>query len=255
MSTLAYNEPHKISAGLLTLVIHALFLALLYLGVSWQVKQPEGMEVELWGELPETSPPPAIQPPAAPAPAPEHAKPKAVEKPAPPAKADIELAEKKKKAEVKKTAKPEPKTKPSKADQKRMQEDILAMDKQAETVTAKELAASKDRAALAAKENAAITSEEQKYKALISARIRSKIVMPPDVPDNALAIFDITLLVDGSVLDKKLIKSSGNVAYDNEVERAIKKAEPLPLPKSDAVRERFINPNHLKLKFSPQDGE
>ncbi|HEY5995331.1 MAG TPA: cell envelope integrity protein TolA [Gallionellaceae bacterium] len=255
MSTLAYQEPYRFSAGLMTLVIHALFFALLYLGVNWQVQQPQGMEVEIWSELPETSIPPAAPPSVMPPPAPEHAKPKAAEQSAPPAKADIELKDKKKKTEVEKAAKPEAKKKPTRAEQKRMQEDILAMDQQAEAVTTQELTANQAKAAQAAKANAAITSEVEKYRALISSKIRSKIVMPPDVPDNALAIFDITLLVDGSVLDKKLIKSSGNAQYDDEVERAILKAQPLPLPKSDAARERFINPNHLKFKFSPQDGE
>lgn len=256
MSTLATHEPYRFSAGLLTLAVHAAFLVLLYMGVNWQVKQPEGMEVELWGELPDTlpPPPPAYRPETPPPPV-EPAKPKAVEKAAPPAKADIELAEKKKKAETKKTAKPEPKKKLTKAERERMQADLLAMDKQAETVDAKEKEASNKRAALAEKANAAIKSEVDKYKGLIRSKIRSKIVMPPDVPDSALAEFEVTLLVDGSVLDKKLVRSSGNTQYDDEVERAILKAQPLPLPTDETAREHFINPKHLKLKFSPHDGE
>ncbi len=255
MSTLAYHEPYRLSAGLLTLAIHVFFLAFLYLGVSWQVKQPEGMMVELWGELPESSLPPAPPRAETPPPPPEQAKPKAVEKPAPPAKADIELADKKKKTQVKKTAKPEPKKNLTKAQQQRIDDDLKAAEKEAEMATSQALAANKEKAALAAKANAAIQGEVDKYKGLIRAKIRSKIVMPPDVPEKALAIFDITLLVDGSVLDKKLVKSSGNAQYDDEVERAILKASPLPLPKDETAREHFINPKHLTLKFSPQDGE
>jgi colicin import membrane protein len=259
MSTLAYQEPYRISAGLLTLAVHACFLVLLYLGVNWQVRQPEGMEVELWGELPEASTPPApIAPPAKAPPAkPVQAKPKPVEQAAPPAKADIELADKKKKKkkEAKKTVKPEPPKKRTKAEQKRDQDDLLAADKQTENLTAKEKAANNDRAALVSKAQAAIKNEIDKYTGLIGAKIRSKIVMPPDVPENVQAIFEVTLLPDGEVLDKKLVKSSGNAQYDDEVERAILKAQPLPLPTDEAAREHFINPKHLKLKFSPKDGE
>lgn len=257
MSALAYQEPYRISSGLLTLVMHAIFFALLYLGVNWQVTQPEGMTAELWTELPE--PQPATLPPPAtliPVPAVEPAKPKAAEKPAAPAKSDIELADKKKKKpEVKKPVKTESKHQLTKAEQKRMQEDIKAMEQQAEAVTSQDVAANKEKAAQQAKAQAAITSEVEKYKGLIRSKIRSKIVMPPDVPDNAQAVFDISLLVDGSVLEKKLVKSSGNTQYDEEVERAIMKASPLPLPKDETAREYFINPKHLKLKFSPKDGE
>ncbi len=254
MSALAYQEPNRLSSGLLTLAVHAVFLAALYLGVNWQVKQPQGMEVELWGELPDAnaSPAPAAPPVQTP---PVKAEPKPAEQPAPPPKADIDLADKKKKAEAKKTVKPEPKKKLTKAEQQRAQEDMQAMEKQAETVTAQGKEANQEKAALAAKANAAITSEVEKYRALIIAKIRSKIVLPPEVPDNARAIYDITLLPDGSVLDRKLIKSSGYSQYDDEVERAILKAQPLPLPTDETAKEYFINPKHLNLKFSPHDGD
>jgi colicin import membrane protein len=255
MSTLAYNEPYRVSAGLLTLLMHAVFFALMYLGVNWQVKQPQGMEVELWSELPENTHPLAPPPPA-PLPAAEPAKPKAAEKATPPAKADIELTDKtKKKTEAKKPAKPEPKKKLTKAQQQRIQEDMQASEKEAEAAASQAQAENKAKAAQSAKAQAAIKSEVEKYRGLISAKIRSRIVMPPDVPDSALAEFEVTLLLTGEVLDKKLVKSSGNAQYDEEVERAILKAQPLPLPKDEASREQFINPRHLRLKFSPHDGE
>ena len=119
-----------------------------------------------------------------------------------------------------------------------------------------EQAANKEKAALAAQARAASDSEVKKYMALISAKIRHNIVMPLDVADDAKAEFVITLLPDGGLLgDPKLVKSSGNAAYDRAVEGAILKTKSLPLPQDEAARARFINPNHLRLKFSPKDEE
>jgi hypothetical protein len=54
MSTLSYNEPHKFSAGALALVVHAIFLSLLYFSINWHVKTPRPvMVVEMWDQLPD----------------------------------------------------------------------------------------------------------------------------------------------------------------------------------------------------------
>lgn len=255
MTALAYHEPYKFTAALATLAIHAIFFAVLYLGVNWQVKPPEGMEVEIWDSLPQTENPPAQQPPVAqPAPPP---KPQEMEKPVPPKKADIELAEKKKKPPVtqKPAPKPEPKKALSKAERRKLDEDIKALDQQQQKTDAQEQAARVAKAEQAAAAGAAVTSEIEKYKGLIRSRIRRKLVMPPDVADDALAEFEVTLLPSGELLDVKKVKSSGNAAYDSAVERAIAKAQPLPLPENESARKLFINPNPLRFKFSPKDRE
>jgi len=69
------------------------------------------------------------------------------------------------------------------------------------------------------------------YKAKIQNKVTRNIVMPPDVHDDALAVFRVTLLPGGAVLSAEKKKSSGNAAYDNAVERAILKSDPLPLPR------------------------
>jgi colicin import membrane protein len=46
----------------------------------------------------------------------------------------------------------------------------------------------------------------------------------------------------------RLAQSSGNAAYDNAVERAILKSQPLPLPADASLFNRF---RELKLKFKP----
>jgi colicin import membrane protein len=74
--------------------------------------------------------------------------------------------------------------------------------------------------------------------------------MPPDVPDNARAEFEVTLLPGGAVLSARLTKPSGKDAYDSAVERAIFKAQPLPLPPDVALFNKF---RELHLKFSPKE--
>jgi colicin import membrane protein len=46
----------------------------------------------------------------------------------------------------------------------------------------------------------------------------------------------------------KLIKSSGNAAYDSAAERAIYKAQPLPLPQEEALARMF---RELRLSVKP----
>ena len=56
---------------------------------------------------------------------------------------------------------------------------------------------------------------------------RRFIVQPPNLQGNPESEFDVVVLPDGNVLGVKLKKPSGNAAYDNAVERAISRAQPL----------------------------
>jgi colicin import membrane protein len=58
------------------------------------------------------------------------------------------------------------------------------------------------------------------------------------------------VLPDGNVLGVKLKKPSGNPAYDNAVERAISRAQPLPMPPDPALLKDF---RELNLKFRAQE--
>ena len=88
------------------------------------------------------------------------------------------------------------------------------------------------------------------FKAKILAKIKSKIVMPPELPNDPVAEFDVTLLPGGEILDIKLRNSSGFISFDEAVERAIIQARPLPLPKDRLL---FPNFRNLSLKVHYQD--
>ena len=86
------------------------------------------------------------------------------------------------------------------------------------------------------------------YISKIKFKIKNNIVMPPDVANDARAEFLVTLLPGGRVMNTRIAKSSGNAAYDNAVERAILKSDPLPLPADTRLFNRF---RELRLSFKP----
>lgn len=252
-----YSEPYRLPAGMLALAVHGAFFALIYFGINWRAEPPQGMVVDIWESLPqaEVTPakvapppvdqvePPKLAEPPKPAEPPKSAEP---EKPIAPPKAEIELAEKKKPkikpAEIKKPAETR-----KQAEQKRIEEDRAA---QAEQAARAEQAAQAERERARAEQAAAIGKVVDEHKARIIAKIRRNIVMPPDVPDNARAEFEVTLLPGGAVLSAKLVQPSGKDAYDSAVERAILKSAPLPLPADVALFNKF---RELRLKFSPKE--
>jgi colicin import membrane protein len=257
MSAITYSEPYKLPAGMLALAVHAAFLALLYFGISWQTQPPQGMVVDIWESLPvpETAPAKVEPPPLDPPPVEKIEPPKPVVpprlaepvRPVAPPKADIEL-DKKKKQQVKpvEVKKPVEMKQPVKAT-KPVEKPQPVVPKLSEAEQAEQSAQAEQARARAA-QDAAIGKVVDEYKARIVAKIRRNIVMPPDVPNNAKAEFDVTLLPGGSLLNARLVKTSGNAAYDGAVERAIIKAQPLPLPPDVALFNKF---RELHLIFSP----
>jgi len=239
-ATLTY-EPYRLPAGLLALAVHCIFFALLYFGFTWQIRTSETMSVELWQSLPEEVAPPPVPKVAE---AVQPAQPEALIKP------DIALPDKKdkRKAEAKPVViKPDIKKTEVQATPQISEEQKQAEAEQRERLAAQQAAqAAREKAA----QDAAIDAMVNEYKAKIITKIRRNIVKPPDVPDDARAEFRVTLLPGGTVLSAELKKSSGNVAYDNAVERAILKSQPLPLPADVAMFNRF---RVLLLVFRPAE--
>ena len=88
------------------------------------------------------------------------------------------------------------------------------------------------------------------YSRLVSDKIKRYIVLPPSIQGNPEAVFAVVQIPGGEILDAKLKRSSGNPAYDAAVERAIRRAQPLPPPPDPA---RFGDVRELELKFRPKD--
>jgi colicin import membrane protein len=220
--------------------MHLLFIALLFFGVNWQKKvEPPSNIVDLWNNLPsqaepkvEAKPPPPPPPPAPPTPKVEPAPPKPVPK-AESAKPDIAMKEKVEKErrlleEKQKAA-------------KKAEEEAKAAQKvkEAEAQRAKEQEEMQRK--LAEQAVAARAAALDKYKKAISDKIRRFIVLPPNMQGNPESEFEVIQLPGGEVLDVRLKRASGNSAYDNAVERAIRRAQPLPLPPEPSLFQRELS--------------
>jgi colicin import membrane protein len=230
--------------------------------------------------LVEVEPPPP--PPLPPAPKPEPAPKPAVKAPEPPAPnrdADIALAKKRKieeekklqdalkaeerrKEDVKKEAEKKAKAKidedKRKLEAKKQQEQ---KDSKAAADDAKKLDAIRKEnmkrieglAGASGNENATGTAMKasgpsDSYGGRIRARVKPNITFDPtSISGNPAAEVEVRCAPDGTIVSKKLVKSSGNSAWDNAVLKAIDKTEILPRDTDGRVH------SPLLLVFRPND--
>ena len=85
------------------------------------------------------------------------------------------------------------------------------------------------------------------YGGRIRARIKPNIVFTEELLGNTPAEVEVRCAPDGTIVGKKLVKSSGNTAWDNAVLKAIDKTEVLPRD----VDGRIHSP--LLISFRPKD--
>lgn len=85
----------------------------------------------------------------------------------------------------------------------------------------------------------------------IRGKILSHVRLPPTLVGNPEVAFRVRLLPNGEVIDVTPLRGSGQPAYDREMERAILKASPLPLPNEREVAATFRE--DLILKFRARD--
>jgi colicin import membrane protein len=233
------RQPAYAPSFALAFAVHAILLAIMFLGVRLQSHPPQTVSVELWEPLPRVvaeppKPQPAVQP-EPPKPEPKIDKPDIVEKAAPKPKPEPKP---KPKPEAKK---PPPDTKAREAEFQRQMREQLAREQAADQERQMRDAAAREQASARAR---AI----DRWISSIRNKIRSNISLPADLLGNPEAIYDVSLLPTGEVLNVRLRKSSGHKGYDEAVERAILKSSPLPKPEPASLFER-----QLELRFRPQD--
>ena len=85
------------------------------------------------------------------------------------------------------------------------------------------------------------------YAGRIKARVRPNIVFADEIAGNPSAEVEVRAAADGTILGRRLLKSSGVAAYDNAVLRAIDKTEVLPRDVDGRV------PASLLLVFRARD--
>jgi len=252
------SDPGQVASALLAAAVHVVLLLVLVFGVRWQNRPPEPVQVELWTEpaavqarVPEEpNPPPKVEPvppPPQPVAKPEPViqKPEIVEKKAAPQKPPPKPAPK---------VEPRPKPAPPKAAAKPRDEEAQRQIREQLTREQNSLAINRESQYI--KDQLARDTASANAKALgtwmskIQDRVRSRITkqIADAVTGNPEALFMVTLLPNCEVLKISMLKSSGNRAYDEEVERAILRASPLPKPDKADVFDR-----ELRITFRPKD--
>jgi colicin import membrane protein len=273
MSAYAYETPNeKAISGALALVMHLMFFALLVFGVSWQKREVPPLVAELWSNLPAPKaapPPPKAEPKPVPKAEPKppppkvEARPKPEPKPVP--KADISAQEKmEKERKAKELAEKKKREEQALAEKKKKEEQALAEKKKkeeqarlaalkqqkAKEAAEQQIAREQDEALKKIAQAAAQARVVDEYKRRIADKIRSRITEPPGLQGNPEVEFNVIVLPGGEVLDAKIRRASGQAAWDSAVERAIRLAQPLPLPPDPALMREF---RELNLKFRPKE--
>jgi colicin import membrane protein len=229
------DEPSAFAPAALSAGVHLGMLAVLVFGLHWQSRHPDAVQVELWSQLPEVETVPKVEPRPEPKvePKPEVKPPPKVEQKA--AKPDIAV-EREKKAPKKKEEPPLKFDTTSRIQQQLAQEQKALQAREKQDVV-KQFS-----------QPAAPGAPDAGYIDKIRTKIRSNVRVPSGIKGNPEAVFDVVQIPSGDVIDVKLVKSSGYQLYDDAVERAIRKASPLPTPDR---REQFQR--ELRLKFKPQE--
>lgn len=91
------------------------------------------------------------------------------------------------------------------------------------------------------------------YNELLSERVAQNWSRPPSARAGMVAIFNIDMLPNGQVIGVQLAKSSGNSAFDNAAEQAIKKVERFIEIKDVPIDVFERNFRHFQFAFNPED--
>lgn len=249
------RQPGGMGRGLtLALLVHAGLIVAIAFGVSWRSSEPAGVEAELWAAVPQIAAPKAVEPEPRPEPKPE---PKPPEPPPPKVQPveklpDAQIATEKAKREEEKRkeeARREDEEKRQKEqqrlkdEQERKKEEAERKKKEAEAKRKEEerLAAVREDQMRRIMSQAGATGEpsstgtaartagpSSSYAGRIIARLRPLSVFTEAIAGNPKAEVEIRVAADGSIIGRRLVKSSGVPAWDDAVLRAIDKAESLP---------------------------
>ena len=250
------QAPPGTAAGmLLALIAHALLVAALAFGVSWRSSVPDSVEAELWAAVPQiaapTAPPqPEVVQPKPPVPAPQ---PKPVQQALPDAQIAIEKARReeaeKREAEMRELTRAQAERKKKELAAKQQAEKEAKQVEAQRQVNLKRMLGQAGATGDAATPGTAAQSAGPSagYAGRIKARIKPNILFTDSIGGDPLATVEVRLAPDGTIVARKLLKSSGVKAWDEAVLRAIDKTEVLPRDLDGRV------PQVLEIDFKPRD--
>ena len=269
-------QPGLVRAFMLALLAHLLLLLALTWGVHWQHEAVSPVvEVDLYAAVPqqaaakslEPPPPPPVEP--RPVPKPE---PRVEPEPAPDNRqADIALEREKKKrtqlALEQKLQEQKERESAKKLEREKQAAELRRKQQEAQQAQARAsqdearklelqrqenlkrmtgLAGSSDLPGLSGSQ-AQSAAPSATYAGRIRARIKPNIVFTDSIAGNAMADVEVRTAPDGTIVGRKLIKSSGVPGWDEAVLRAVDKSQVLPRDIYGRV------PASLVIGFTPKD--
>jgi len=156
--------------------------------------------------------------------------------------------EKKRQLESKRLAELEKKRKREEANKKKRAAEekakkVAAEKKRREQALREQLAAEER-----AEQQSRYRSVTQKYLGLIKNKVERVWLKPVGTNKGLTCTVKVKLIPGGEVVDVRVIKGSGNAAFDRSVETAVLKASPLPVPSEPALQQRFRD---ITFEFKP----
>jgi colicin import membrane protein len=259
----------NVQGAALALIAHAGLIAALAYGVAWRSPAPDVVSAELWAAVPQIAAPRAAQPePAAlpppvtkaappavpaptPAPTPKVALPDpqiAIEKAKKEQAAKLEKAEREKELQAKAAREKEAREKAERDKAERQQEaaDAARLAQQREDNLKRmlgQIAGSPGGTGTAAVDAGPSAS----YAGRLVRAIKPNIVLTDSITGNPAAEVEVRAAPNGSIIGRRLLKSSGSKEWDEAVLRAIDRTDTLPRDTDGRV------PATLVISFRPRD--
>lgn len=260
-------EPALLRAVALAVLAHLVLLFALMVGLRWQRQAPDAVaEAELWSSLPVEAAPKPVPPPPPPPPAPPAPEVKPPPPPPPPKQVDIniekqrQLEEQRRQAELEREREEQQRRKleaqkkrEQELAQKKLEEQRLAKleeqkrkeeekrrkleeqkeQQRLERVRKEQLARMQALAGATGSPDATGRAQHSagpsaSWAAKVQARVRPKIVFTDTVSGNPEADIEVRTSPDGTIIAKRVVRSSGVQSWDEAVLRALDKTEALP---------------------------
>ena len=257
-------EPGTGKAFLWAMGMHLLLILFLTVGLNWKSQTPAGLEAEIWDNVPVIKSAPANVDPKIDADEKSDIalkKKKEAQKKPEPKKEEVKPAKKvdpkelkKQKAEEEKLAKQKQDAAKEKAKAEAERKDALAQDKaRADQLARLRSAAGKEGAAggrggVVGDGVGGGGNAKPGYADKVRRKILPLIVFNPSlVAGNPAVEVGVELAPDGTIVSRKVLKSSGDAAWDKAVLRAIDDAQTLPKDDDGKV------PKQVRLTFKPKD--
>jgi colicin import membrane protein len=244
------QRPAGLGRGaLLALLVHGGLLLALALGVSWRASEPTGATAELWVAVPEFAAPAVVEPPPQPAPPPQPVV-KAEPKPEPAPSRDAEIAIEKAKREREAKAEAEKQRKLALQEEQRKKLAEKAEQERSEKLRQDNLKRMLGQAGATGAPSATGTAARDagpsaSYAGRVIARVKPNIVLTETLTGSPRAEVEVRAAPDGTIIGRRLIKSSGNKDWDEAVLRALDRTEILPRDTDGRV------PSPMTIGFTP----